>query len=237
MDPTVGEGAGDPPAPARRQVFQGSGAALAGFLFSILFTWGFVLLDHHPASGSSDSDLLAYYRGSGGTGLLIAGFYLVPFAGLCFLWFMAASRQRIGRLTEREDPLLATMQLGAGVLFVAMFYAAAAAAVAGVAAVRTGSGLSADAVGSVRTMLTFGDALLMVFAFRTAAVFILVSTTRAVRAGLFPLWFSILSYAAAALLMFSLSYVRWIVLVIPVWVTAASGIVLFRRITGQRAEA
>jgi hypothetical protein len=38
-------------------------------------------------------------------------------------------------------------------------------------------------------------------------------------------------------LLFSLSYVRWIVLIIPVWVVAATAITLFRRMTGKQPEA
>jgi len=218
-------------------MFQGSGAGLAGFLFSVLFTWGFVLLDHGPGRTADDAALVAYYQGSGGTSLIVAGFYLVPFAGLSFLWFMAASRHRISELTLREDPLLATVQLASGIVFVAMFFVAAAAAVSGVAAVRVGDLASTGVAGATRTMLTYGDALLMIFGFRMAGVFILTSTTRALRAHLFPRWFSLLSYLAVAVLLFSLSYLRWIVLIIPVWVVVAAAIILFRRIVGQRAEA
>lgn len=239
QEPAATHGGPDEPSgpAARRRVFQGSGAALAGYLFSILFTWGFVLLDHGPGRTADDAALVAYYQGSGGTSLIVAGFYLVPFAGLAFLWFMAASRHRITQLALREDALLATVQLASGIVFVAMFFVAAAAAVSGVAAVRVGDVASADLASATRTMLTYGDALLMVFGFRMAGVFILTSTTRALRAQLFPRWFAVVSYAGVAVLLFSLSYLRWIVLIIPVWVFAATAITLFRRIVGQRAEA
>ena len=51
--------------------------------------------------------------------------YLIPFAGIAFLWFLAALRRRIGRL---EDQFFATVFLGSGLLFVAMLFAAGAAA-------------------------------------------------------------------------------------------------------------
>jgi hypothetical protein len=169
--------------------------------------------------------------------VLVAGFYLVPFAGLAFLWFMAASRHRLSELAHREHTLFATVQLASGIAFVTMFFAAGAAAVSGVAATRLGGAPGADLVGTTRTMLTYGDALLMIFGFRMAGVFILVSTTRALRAHLFPRWFAALSYAGVLVLLFSLSYVRWIVLIIPVWVFAATAITLFRRISGRQPEA
>jgi hypothetical protein len=118
-----------------------------------------------------------------------------------------------------------------------MFFAAGAAAVSGAAAYRLGTVPTAELVGTTRTMLTYGHALLLVYGFRLAGVYILVSTTRALRAHLFPRWFAVLSYAAVLVLLFSLSYVRWIVLVVPVWVCAATTITLFRRIAGKRLEA
>ncbi|MGC5168062.1 hypothetical protein [Luteimicrobium sp. DT211] len=223
--------------PGHRRVFQGSGAALAGFLFAVLFVWGLALLDHAPGRAADDASLIAYYQGSGGRSLVIAGFYLVPFAGLSFLWFMAASRHRISQLAEREDALLATVQLASGIVFVAMFFGAAAAAVSGVAAVRVGDSSGLEVVSATRTMFTYAHAMLMIFGFRMAGVFILVSTTRALRAQLFPRWFAVVSYGAVVVLLFSLSYVRWTVLIIPAWVVAASAIILFRRIAGQKAIA
>ena len=51
--------------------------------------------------------------------------YLVPFAGLAFLWFIGAVRDRIG---AAEDRFFATVFLGTGLLFVAMLFIAAALA-------------------------------------------------------------------------------------------------------------
>lgn len=221
---------------AEQRRFQGSGAALAGLLFAILFTVGFILLDHKPEPDATSAELVEYYRGSGGTALIIAGFYLVPFAGISFIWFLAASRHRLSEMTQREDALLATVQLCAGVIFVAMIWVAAAAAVAGVAAVRSGT-TEPDILSQARTMATYGEALLMIYAFRVVAVFIIASTTRAFRAGLFPRWFAWFGYLTAAALLLVLTYARAIVLLIPLWVAGASIIVLFRRVHSRKAIA
>ena len=50
---------------------------------------------------------------------------LVPFAGIAFLWFIGAVRDRLG---DREDRFFATVFLGSGLVFVAMMFAAAAVA-------------------------------------------------------------------------------------------------------------
>lgn len=220
-------------ATAEHRRFQGSGAALAGLLFALLFTVGFVLLDRQPDHSASADELLDFYRGPDGRALLVAGVYVVPLAGLCFLWFVAAARQRLSLMARREDALLATVQLTAGVLFVAMIFVAAAASVTGVASVRVGGLDDADVVTQLRTMNTYGEALLMIYAFRTAAVFIVVSTTRAWKARLFPRWFVVVGYVAALLLLVSLTYARVVVLVVPVWVAATSVIILFRRAHGD----
>ena len=66
----------------------------------------------------------------------LAALYLVPFAGIAFLWFLAALRRRIGRL---EDQFFSTVFLGSGLMFVAMLFAASAAASAALAAGRFGA--------------------------------------------------------------------------------------------------
>lgn len=221
------------PAEAEHRRFQGSGAALAGLLFAILFSAGFFMLDRQPDRTADAQELLAYYRGPAGQVLLVAGVYVVPLAGLCFLWFVAAARQRLSLMARREDALLATVQLTAGVLFVAMVFVSAAASVTGVASVRVGGVDDGAVVSQLRTMTTYGEALLMIYAFRTAAVFIVVSTTRAWKARLFPRWFVVVGYVAALLLLVSLTYARAVVLVVPLWVAGTSVIILFRRAHGD----
>jgi hypothetical protein len=47
-----------------------------------------------------------------------------------------------------------------------------------------------------------------VFALRAAAVFMIAGTTRALRAGLFPRWFAMLSYLLAVTLVLTVAEVR-----------------------------
>ena len=49
--------------------------------------------------------------------------YLVPFAGIAFLWFIGVLRSRLGEL---EDQFFATVFLASGLLFVATLFVAAA---------------------------------------------------------------------------------------------------------------
>jgi hypothetical protein len=222
-----------PPARKRRHLqIQGSGAAAAGLLFAVLFIWGFWVLDYQIPTTASD--LEAFYQSSRGTSILIAGGYIVPFAGICFLWFLAASRHRISQLALREDFLLGTIQLCTGVLFVAMFFISAAASVASVAVSRISGEHVVDVPVLAGTMTAYGRAVLMIYCLRMAAVFMIATTTRASRAGLFPKWFSIVSYVASAVLMVVLTYYRGVVMVFPIWVGVCSGVLLFRRVAHNR---
>ena len=47
----------------------------------------------------------------------------MPFTGIAFLWFIAVVRDRLGKL---EDRFFATVFLGSGLLYIAMFYASGA---------------------------------------------------------------------------------------------------------------
>src|SRR5262249_26276215 len=108
-------------------------AGIAGLVFSTLFVVSILLLYRQPAKGSSAAEIASWYLQHNAKTLGIVGLYLTPFAGIAFLWFVAAVRSRIG---IHEDRLFATVFLAAGILFVAMLFAAAATAGASLAAVK-----------------------------------------------------------------------------------------------------
>ena len=88
-------------------------AGVAGLIFSVLVTISFVIFRTYPPD---ESGIPAEGRDP-----WLVGLYLIPFAGVAFLWFLATLRRRIGRL---EDQFFATVFLGSGLLFVAMLFAA-----------------------------------------------------------------------------------------------------------------
>ena len=53
---------------------------------------------------------------------MVLALNLVPFAGIAFLWFIGVVRDRLGMY---EDRFFATIFFGSGILFLAMFFAAA----------------------------------------------------------------------------------------------------------------
>src|SRR5881409_1945731 len=98
-------------------------AAVAGIIFSVLFTASIVLIRLALPEELSGTNTAAWLQGN--TATVSLALTLVPFAGIAFLWFMGVVRDRIG---DREDRFVATVFLGSGLLFVAMLFVAAAVA-------------------------------------------------------------------------------------------------------------
>jgi hypothetical protein len=197
-------------------------AGVAGIIFAILFTTSLLLLLGRPPAGATSAELAIWTRGAEQRWFI--GLQMIPFAGIAFLWFVATIRARIGR---REDQFLATVFIGAGLLFVAMIFVggAAAAAPVTIAAVQRVA-LDPDAALIGRGI---AYALYFVYGLKMAAIFILVSSTIGLRSGALPRWFCLLGYPTALVLLLVIFVSEVIVLVFPVWVTIASLILIFER--------
>jgi len=115
--------------------------------------------------------------------------------------------------------------LGSGLLFVAMMLAAAA--LAGGLLFTADDGALA---GSQPAIWAFGrritNTLMNVYAMRMAAVFIISTTTLAVRLRLIPRWLAVVGYLAAAALLLTVGVIPWLELVFPAWVFVFSVYIL-----------
>ena len=148
--------------------------------------------------------------------------YLIPFAGIAFLWFLAVLRRRIGR---GEDQFFATVFLGSGLLFIAMLFAADAAAGAAVAAGRFGSQSSATAAFVLAGALA--GTLFYVFAIKMAAVFMLVSSTIGRRTRVpAPLAHRVRGARRGLVMLLSVGFFEPLALIFPVWVVLVSILLL-----------
>jgi len=220
-----------PPAAA----LPGNRVAIAGLVFCGLFLASFVALPTLPEATSSDKEIIAYYQSTDPDYLKLVALYLIPFAGIAFLWFLAAFRDRTVQLAGAEHMMLSTVQLLTGAIYVAMQFSAAASLVTVVLSLDSGD-LSATDIDAVRPFLVLGDTIVVVFALRAAAVFMMAGTTQALRARLFPRWFAILSYLLAITLALTVAKVRAVSLIFPLWIGASSLLVLVRRERSSRHE-
>jgi hypothetical protein len=64
-------------------------AAAAGTVHAALFLLSYWLVTSQPGVRASDSELEAFYRDAVPRRLIVVGLYLVPFAGIAFVWFSA----------------------------------------------------------------------------------------------------------------------------------------------------
>src|SRR5689334_12581372 len=163
--------------------------AVSGIVFSALYIASLVLIRIAvPADPTDPGAWLAdpVYR----SGVRIA-LNLVPFTGIAFLWFMAVLRNRIGLL---EDRFFATVFLGSGLLFVAMLFAAVAAARGLLDAFGTGTALPGESE-TYRVGRGMAYALMNTFGMRMAAVFMFVTSSIGLRTAVLSRWVSFVGFA------------------------------------------
>jgi hypothetical protein len=187
-------------------------------LFAVLLMASFWLIQQAVPSDPLEAG--AWLRTRSDTVAL--GLNLMPFAGIAFLWFIGVLRDRLG---EREDRFFATVFLGSGLLFLAMLFVSAAM-VGGI--ITTYKADPARLIGSA----TFTSARAIVFeimniyAVKMAGVFMIATSTLALRTGFLARWIAWLGYALALLLLFSNRYIEGILLVFPLWVLLISFYIL-----------
>lgn len=196
-------------------------AAFTGITFAVLFTLGLVLVNQIPRLGSPDRTYTAFYAAGSGGVLVTVGLYLVPFAGIAYLWFMMAFRA----LLDRPAGLTQGLQLASGVAFVCMLFAGTAS-VGAVALMLHFANVPAPPVSVDRVLSAVGYGLVFVYGVRMAGMFAITTTTLARRAGLMPGWLAVLSYLMAAFLLVTTTTQSATLLVYPAWVLLLSLVLL-----------
>src|SRR5262249_42286235 len=148
------------------------------------------LMSDVPGSRASDEQVAIFYQSSARRRPILVGLYLMPLAGIAFNWFVVALRMWVSGYIRRKNILLSNIQLVSGTVYVALFFATAAAYSAGAASVEFSHARLTSAL--ARGFLEFGFALLFVFAMRMAAVFVFTTSHSGRSAGILPRWFSYL---------------------------------------------
>jgi len=152
---------------------------------------------------------------------------LVPFAGIAFLWFVGALRDRLG---TREDQFFATVFLGSGFLLLAMLFSAAAVVGAIVMAFHAAPGtLMHSATFYFGRSLAYG--MVNIYLVKTASVFMITTSTIALHTRLTPTWLAVGGYVIALVLLIGSSYFDWSLMVFPLWVLLVSLIILTEKQT------
>lgn len=196
-------------------------AAFAGIIFSVLLFAVFGLMRRSvPSDPFEQGAWLA-----GDTTYVALAMNLVPFAGVAFLWFVGALRDRLG---AREDQFFATVFLGSGFLLLAMLFAAAAVVGAIIISFHAApEALLHSATFHFGRGLAYG--MINIYLVKTAAVFMITTSTIAIYTRLTPRWLAIVGYVISLVLLFGSYYFGWSVLVFPLWVLLVSISILWDR--------
>jgi hypothetical protein len=209
----------------RQRVRTPRAAAIAGIIFSLLFTASMTLawisIPANPLGPATS--VMKHLK------ILSLSLNLLPFAGIAFLWFIAVVRDRLG---EREDRFFATAFFGSGLLFIVMVFNAAATA-GGILRV-LGSGSEAlIQSGTYALGRAEIQQAMHIYAMKMAAVFMTTTSTISLQTRALPRWMAVLGYLLALLLLVSVGTVEWIPLVFPLWVLLISVHILKENLRGH----
>lgn len=223
-----------PPRPmtkTRKAIRTPRAAALAGIIFAILFTTSIVLIRLAIPESLAGPGTAEWLRGR--TGSVSLALTLIPFGGIAFLWFMGVVRDRLG---ANEDQFFSTVFFGSGMLFLALVFIAGAIA----GAVLTTYDLVADAV-VTGGVLAFGRQVMYlimnVYAIRMAGVFMISLGTLWLRTGVMPRVFTFITYGIALLMLLTINFSVWLILLFPAWVFVISVYILYISYRGEEVEA
>lgn len=215
----------------RRALTAPRAAAVAGIAFALLLGAMLILVRLAVPPGSADSD--TWMDAAAQRQSLRLALNLAPFAGITFLWFIGVIRDNVG---EREDRLFATVFLGSGLLFLAMLYTSMALSAA-LAVTYTDGTVSNDVATLARTT---AHLLNSIYTVKMAAVFMISTSTIALRSASLPRWTAFLGFILGLTLLIGSNFAPWADIIMPVWVLLLSVVLLIgtyrRPETGQEYE-
>jgi hypothetical protein len=191
-------------------------AGVAGIVFSLLFAASVIIMRSVIEPGSMGP--VADAAGLTLKHVAIVPAYLLPFAGIAFLWFIGVVRDLIG---AHEDQFFATVFLGSGIVFVAMVFAAASV-LTGLLTLAQPTGPNAELGQSI------ARAMFYMFGARSAGVFTLVTSTIVLRIGALPKWAALVGLAVGLVLLLGVQAFDMVILLFPLWVGLMSVLLLTR---------
>ncbi len=197
-------------------------AAFSGIAFAVLLVAGSLLTSGTLPDGDSPR-VAEFYADGANRAKLIIGAYLLAVAGLAFLAFLSYLAGRI-RSAEGDRPRLSVAVFGAGLVFVAMLFAAAACFASIAADISLGGEAQPPAELS-GYLPELGLVFLALFGMFAAAFAIGCTSWATLRAGILPRWTAWPGFVAAVVLLFGVMFLP--IVALPVWVVIVS-IVLLR---------
>ncbi|MEJ2865927.1 hypothetical protein [Actinomycetospora flava] len=210
-------------------------AAVLGVLFAALFVAAMLTVNNVPHLSAPVTDYGAFYDGAGNTVVTAVAIYLVPLAGIAFLWFAVALRSVLDGLETHPSAMAHGLNLLSGVVFVALLFGGTAAMATPVLLTTIGGGAPLDPE-ITRGLSALGYGLVFLFSVRGAGMFALTTTTLLTGAGVMPRAAAVVSYLLATWLLLTATDHPASLLVLPAWVLLIA-VVLLRHDRRQRRAA
>lgn len=203
-------------------------AAIAGILFSLLYGASYTLIQFAIPSLSTEATGFSEDQMRSVT----LGLSFLPFAGIAFLWFMGVIRERMGVF---EDQFFSTLFLGSGLLYIGFTLVASAFGGGLLAAYSIDPDImiNSDAFLLARSIT---NSLTTIYAIRMAGMFMIVLGTIWVRTKIMPRWLAFITYILAAVLLISVGFSHWVILLFPAWVLVISAYILYLNFLFQKGE-
>ncbi len=207
-------------------------APLAGIAFVVVYVVG-MFVARTPDSSDPAGKITAYYGSDKGHRVqMIVAAYLLIAAGLLFLWFLSALRNRL-RAAEGGGATLPSIVFATGILFVGLLAAGALALAAVPGSMSFGQAKVAPGADVVNTLQSLGWGLILLGAMLSAAVMIFVTSILTLRTRALPAWSAWLGFVAAIALVFAVVWIPQVALLI--WALAISIAMLARPATATQA--
>ena len=207
----------------RKAAFLTAAMGLAHALLFLLAIW---LSRGMPGPDSTDQQIMSYYTSSAHRRPIVVGLYIMPFAGIAFIWFIVALRMWTSGEIRRQNVLLSNIQFVSGILYVGLMFASSAASSVLAASLEFADSTIDPVV--AREFPQYGRALLFVFGMRMGAMFVFTTTNIIKSVGLMPRWFAWVGFVTGAFLLLSASFESWFVVVFPVWLIVLCAIMINR---------
>jgi hypothetical protein len=205
-----------------------------GVAFSALYILSYFLLQQTPGPTATDAEIVTFYSAGGQRRLILIGLYVMPFAGIAYLWFIIALRMWIEGMARRVSQLLSNVQFVSGIIFIGLLFTAGAASAATAASMEFARGPVDPML--ARQLPQLSSTILLVFAMRMAAMFVFTTSNIGRASRILPRWFVYLGFAVGLFLLLSATFNRLLALVFPVWVLLLC-VILYTRARAILAEA
>jgi hypothetical protein len=200
-------------------------AAIAGLVYAVLSAVALILLTSAPEPSASDSELVGWYSDPDNRTMLVVGLGLSVASAIAFLWFLAVIRRRVG---DREDQFFSTVFLGSGILLTGVTLVGASVLASPSLTIDLADG-RVPGTGVLSSTNGLGDTLFFFVLLRVQAVFVVSTSTLAMRTGTFSRYLSYLGYVTALAMFVMPIATESVGLAFPIWVAVLSLALITRR--------